>query len=118
MVNARSAIESLYRDSADLYTIEKTVNPDTKRTESVYKIFKSDIPCKLSIKTAYVTSDSDTVSTSQQSIILFLSADIIVPSGSKFLIRHFGRELKFQQSGEPAVYPNHQEITLLYDEWA
>ena len=118
MVSVRSAIESLYRDTADIYIIEKAVNPDTHRTEMTYQLFDSDIPCKLSIKTAYITSDSDTVSTSEQSITLFLSPDIIVPSGSRVLIHHFGREMKFEQSGLPAVYPDHQEITLLYSEWA
>lgn len=118
MVSVRSAIESLYRDSADIYVVEKKVNPETKRTESEYKLIHSEVPCKLSIKTSYITDNSETVSTSQQSITLFLSPDIVVPSGSRFLIRHFGRDMKFEQSGLPAVYPDHQEIILLYDEWA
>lgn len=118
MVNTRSAIESLYRDTADIYTIQKVVNPETHITEMSYQAFQTGIPCKLSIKTAYITADTDTVSTSEQSITLFLSPDIIVPSGSRFIIMHFGRELRFEQSGLPAVYPDHQEIRLLYSEWA
>lgn len=118
MVSVRSVIESLYRDSADFYVVEKRVNPETKRTETGYVLKQSDIPCKLSIKSTYITSDTDTVSTSEQSIKLFLSPDIIIPSGSRILIRHFGREMRFEQSGLPAVYPDHQEIILLYSEWA
>ncbi|HBG5847838.1 TPA: hypothetical protein OUL20_003776, partial [Clostridioides difficile] len=49
----------------------------------------------------------------EQKIKLFISPDIEIKAGSKLIITNQNNITKeYIRSGEPAIYPNHQEIIL------
>lgn len=72
----------------------------------------TDIPCRLSydnIKRAYQTNS---VSHIMQTARLFLAPDIDVRPGSTVTVLKNGKELKYKNSGIPAVYQTHIELLL------
>lgn len=113
----RKAIESLYIDKCDIIQLVSEKNPINKRTELTEKTVATDISCRLSVKTVNGASDSETGSTATQVTKVFLSPELDIPAGSKFLITHYGRKFKYESSGYPAIYSSHQEVTLIRSDW-
>ena len=113
----REAIESLYIDTCDIIGLVSTVNPSNKRTEMKEEILYSNVPCRLSIKNVSPASDSDTASSATQITTVFIAPELDIQAGSKFLIRHYDREFKYESSGYPAIYSSHQEIRLQRSDW-
>lgn len=114
----RKAIESLYIDKCDIIQLVSEKNPINKRTELTEKVVHKAIPCRLSIKNSAIASNSDTGSSVVQLITLFMTPELDIPPGSKFLITHYGRTFKYESSGYPAIYSSHQEIMLQRSDWA
>ncbi len=114
----KKAIEMTYTGFCDIYNFEKVLQEDkTTSTEEVLSF--SDMKCKLSNKSLDKASESTTATSKTKSIVLFLSPDIDVKAGSKIVVRQNGYTGVYKNSGEPSVYPNHQEINLeLFEGWA
>ncbi|MGN9164961.1 ABC transporter ATP-binding protein [Tissierellaceae bacterium HCP3S3_D8] len=110
----RKAIESLYKGTCDIYEYRKYTDPETEETiteldpEPVYK----NIPCKLSKKTITTSNQTEIANTIQYSPVLFIAPEIKVKPGSKIIVTQHSVTREFEQSGEPFVYTNHQEIVL------
>lgn len=122
MVNAhRKALERLWRDRCTVYVREEYTNPDTNVTDFQEAMLLEDQPCKLSFE-KLTTTDGSPVAAVAQGVTLFLTSDVVIPAGSKIVVRRFNqleREFTFTQSGEAGVFTNHQEIPLtLWKEWA
>lgn len=70
-----------------------------------------DEPCRLSHKR------SDTVSSGlpqvNQSAVIFMSPETVVPEGSWIYVTRNGRTEVYKRSGTPAVYSGHQEIPVV-----
>ena len=107
----RSAIESLYIGSCDIYKYRTTTNPKNKREETADVPVYTGMPCRLSIQNSPAASEGET-SGITQTIKLFLSPEIIVEPGSKIAVTQHGRTAWYRNSGVPAVYSVHQEIIL------
>lgn len=114
----RASIESLYIDTCDIIELVSAKNPVNKRMELTEQVVHSNVPCRLSIKTMGATGDSETASSAVQITKVFIAPELDIPAGSKFLIRHYGREFKYESSGYPAIYSSHQEVTLQRSDWA
>lgn len=113
MVNrTRKAIEMLYRDKCTIVEYQPIKDPITKRTNNKEVVILENQPCKLAYKN--ITSATDgKVAKLEQTIKLFISPDTEIKSGSKFIITNQNNITKeYIRSGEPAIYPNHQEIIL------
>ncbi|MDC2909870.1 hypothetical protein POL28_19590 [Clostridioides difficile] len=103
----RKAIEMLYRDKCTIVKYQPVKDPVTKRTNNKEVIVLENQPCKISYKTITSTTDGK-VAKLEQTIKLFISPDIEIKSGSKLIINN----KEYARSGEPAIYPNHQEVVL------
>jgi hypothetical protein len=117
MVN--NPLKKLWIGSCTVITRTKQQDPITKRTEFVEEIVYTDEPCRLSYQRLSPTTDKNGVTEVVQVPKLFLSKELMIPPGSKIIVTQNGRTVEFSNSGQPAVYSNHQEIVLeLFKGWA
>ncbi|ENY8570605.1 TPA: hypothetical protein KRL22_001421 [Clostridioides difficile] len=108
----RKAIEMLYRDKCTIVEYQPIKDPVTKRTNNKEVIVLENQPCKLSYKNI-VSATEGKVAKLEQTIKLFVSPNISVKAGSKLIITNQNNITKeYIRSGEPAIYPNHQEVLL------
>lgn len=113
---ARKAIESMYDGVCMVIEFGKVKDPVTKVTGSGEVVVLEGQPCRLSFSTLPTTSQTDTVANLTQSIKLFLAPGIVIKPGSKITVIQNGRTTVYKNSGEPAFYTTHQEISLeLYE---
>jgi len=114
----RKAIESMYIGVCDVVEHQKVTDPLTKKTgfEEVPVILAQ--PCRVSFKTSSSSGDGNASAITQE-IKLFVSPDITIKEGSKINVTQNGVKTSYSNSGVPARYETHQEITLkLFDRWA
>lgn len=117
MVN--NPLKKLWIGSCTVITKTKQQDPVTKRIEFVEETIYENEPCRLSYLRITPTTDKNGVAEVVQVPKLFLSNEINIPPGSKIIVTQNGRTTEFSNSGQPAVYTNHQEIVLeLFKGWA
>lgn len=115
----RIAIESLYKDKCDVYVVENVTDPATNITKQDEKCILSDQPCRLSFLSS-PSADQKEAAVLSQTVKLFIAPEINIAPGSKIVItKENGIVYKYKNSGLPASYVNHQEITLeTWEGWA
>lgn len=115
----RKSIEKLYNDKCNVYEYISYIDPVTKRTKHKEDIVHEDIPCKLSFKTITSTTINDGVGKIGQAAKLFINPEIEIKSGSKIVVTRNNKVKEYKNSGEPAIFANHQEIILeLFEKWS
>ena len=73
----------------------------------------------ISFKSSDNTDNSESASALSQTIKVFLAPEVNVKPGSKLSITRNGVTTDYKNSGEPARYDTHQEITLeLFKGWS
>lgn len=109
---ARSAVESLYFDRATIIEYQSVFNPEDCFTGVQELVVCENQPCKVShvsARQAYDGAASDGIRLVTK---LFISPDIVVKAGSKIIVTRKGIQTVYRNSGKPARYYNHQEITI------
>ena len=113
----------LWKGKCTIYEFVDTTDPDTHQTIQTLKAVVTDEPCRLSF--SQVMSQSTTTQIVQgaaeqvQIIKLFLRPDITINAGSVIEVTQNGVTTKYKRSNVPAIYTQHQEVTLeLYEERA
>lgn len=109
---ARAGIESLYFDKATIIEYREISNSEDYSTGVEEVIVCEDEPCKISHD--YASSNRDDVAADDLILtsILIIRPDLTVKSGSKIVVTRHGVSTVYKNSGEPAMYMNHQQITL------
>lgn len=108
----RKAIEMTYNATCTIRECESKKDPVTKVTSKKEVVLLENQPCSISYKSVTTANQTESVSTVQQVIKLFIAPEIIVKEGSKLEITHDGIMEEFKNSGKSAVYSSHQEIVL------
>lgn len=115
----RKAIESLYKGKCTIKEFKSVKDPVTHITSKKEVVVLENQKCRLSYEKIASANQTSGPATIAQSIKLFIAPEIVVNSGSKIIVTQHGKTTAFQQSGEPALYTNHQEIRLeLFKEYA
>lgn len=109
---ARKAVESRYRGLCDILEKRKVKDEITKATVSLNTVVLSNQPCRLSYSSSGTANQTDTVSSIEQTIKLFIAPEINIDPGSKLRITQNGITTDYISSGVPAVYETHQEVSL------
>lgn len=104
-------ISDMWSDQCSVTVREEVTDPETKLTDFSEVVIVSEAPCRLSYSTLQ-TASGEHMDSAEMTAKLFISPDIEIPPGSRISIERHGRKLEFSRSGEPAVYTNHQEISL------
>lgn len=97
----------LYRDKCTIVEYQPIKDYITKRTNNKEVVVLENQPCKLSYKNI-TSTEQGKVAKLTQTIKLFIAPNISVKAGSKLIINN----KEYVRSGEPAIYPSHQEIIL------
>ena len=113
----RKAIELLYEGTCTI-TIYEPYMKQNKATGHREIILLEDEPCRLSFGGAPAAEKTETGTSKQQVIKLFLTPEIDVMPGSKITVTQNGVMQDYCRSGQPAVYSTHQEVELdLWKGW-
>lgn len=118
-------LAKLWVDSCTIYEWQKVKDPVTQQTKQTKVPVLLNEPCRLSYEHAYSsgapTKERDGVSVYGQQITLFIRPDLLIKPGSVIEVTQYQAHTAaatetFKASGPPALYTNHQEISLeLYD---
>ena len=115
----KSALASMWTDTATIYQYGESFDSTTGRTSFAETTLYEDVPCKLSFQSTTTTGTQDNVATVTQSVKVFLGTEYTVPAGCKIVVTRDDRVHEYKSSGEPSVFHNHQEIGLeKFDGWA
>lgn len=118
LVKTRKAIESLY-DGVCTVTEYQKVKKENKSIGFGERVTYQDIPCRMSYKSVNPINQTDTAGIVTQSIVVYLSPDVLVNPGSKITITQNNVTTEYKCSGKPAVYSSHQEVSVeLFDRWS
>lgn len=109
---ARKAIESTYEGHCTVKCVMTYTDPKTKLTKTKEVEICKDQPCKLSFENLSSANQTETVATIAQGVKLFIAPELNIPAGSTIQITQSGHTADYNRSGQPAVYPTHQEIIL------
>lgn len=115
----RKAIESLYKGECTVKEFKSVTDPITRITTKKEVTVLENQKCRLSYEKIASATQTTAPATIAQSIKLFIAPEIVINPGSKIIVTQHGKTTEFKQSGEPALYTNHQEIRLeLFKEYA
>lgn len=119
MVNAyQNALRYLWTGKCTVTVREAVTDPVTKITGFEEVVQYMDEPCRLSFGSSPATAGGVAASV-DQSIKLFLAPNVKVPPGSKITVTQNNFTGEYEQSSEPCVYTQHQEIALQkFSGWA
>lgn len=104
----------LFNDKCDIYrSTEEKAGIVTKNN---YSLFAS-ADCRLSFLKSGFDNETDTVSTKNRSVRLFLENQPHIKSGDIIVISHMGISEKYKAASEGKHYMTHQETELdIFDE--
>lgn len=114
----KAVVEALYEGRCTVTEYQAYTKPN-KATGYHEVDVLTDQPCRLSFSTIPTAEQTGTGASVQQTVKLFLAPEINIKPGSRIAVTQNGVTAAYCQSGEPAVYASHQEITLeLWKGWA
>ena len=120
----KNPLSLLWIGKCTIYEYQNIIDPDTYQTTQQLVPVITDEPCRLSQSTIARTSDelvnvSGGVPNVEQIITLFIRPDLTIKDGSVIEVTQHHVTNRYKGSSIPAVYTNHQEITLeLYKDYA
>lgn len=118
VTKARKAMEAVLGPlrAGKLTVIVRKPTKIDGRTKTTETTLYSDIPCKLSFS-AGKTEEEDQTSTSSAGMVLFVAPDIIIPDGSKCIVKQHGAEYALT-SARVKGYESHKEYDVaMFDGW-
>ena len=113
----KKAFESLYTGICTV-TEQRKVQKANKSTGFENVIVLEDEPCRVSYKTINSTSPGDASASLTQTTVLFVSPLVKIRPGSKIRVTQNDVTIDYESSGQPAIYPSHQEVVLNFKGWA
>ena len=116
LVGTPNPLARLWTGRATIYEYQDETDPITHQTTQHEVAILLDEPCRMSYTHEQSTNIQSGAAVVSQSIRLFIRPDLKINPGSVIEITQHGVTQKYKGSGSPAVYCNHQELTLeLYD---
>lgn len=117
-MNRCGGLGQLMTDLCSITVREAEENADHHLMEYREVTVAENIPCRVSFSGAPAAEEGAAAAVAQ-SVKLFLPPDIDLPPGSRIAVTRGEKTLYYTRSGEPALYPDHQEINLeLWRRWA
>lgn len=118
VVAVRAAIEMMYQGTCTV-TEHQKVKKANKSTGFQDVIVLTNQPCKLSFSNITTTNQTETAALVAQTAKVLIAPEIQIKPGSKLTITQNGVTTEYENSGEPALFNTHQEISLvLFKGWA
>ncbi|MBE6723269.1 MAG: hypothetical protein E7572_12500 [Ruminococcaceae bacterium] len=114
----RAALGTLYTGKCDVIEHRPVKDGHITRSEEITVL--TDQPCRLSFDSIPAADNADGGGAALTQVTkLFLPPGVSIRPGSKITVTQNGQTTAYSQSGQPAVYESHIEITLqLFKRWA
>lgn len=109
---ARLAIESTYDSKCNIYTTTTVRNEYGQCKASTVTVCEEQ-PCRVSAKIDNPSVDAEFFKEKKQTVKLFISPDITIPTGAKITVTHNEHTSHYSNAGEPFRYCTHQEVLLV-----
>lgn len=118
MDTVRAALGTLHTGKCDVIEHQKYQDGNITRYKEVTVLTGQS--CRLSFGSIPATDNADGGGAALTQVTkLFLPPGVTVKPGSKIIVTQNGQTTAYSQSGQPAVYESHIEITLqLFKRWA
>ena len=119
-----TALRRFWTDHCDVFVRESARDAGTGRDVFTERRIYADLPCRVSFRLSFETVNGvrdvgDAAVSAGQAVKLFLAPEVVVPAGSKIVVRRRGHEMTFIRSGVPAVFEGHQEVRMeRFTQWA
>lgn len=113
---ARQKIESLYDGTFTVYHFTESYDAKKHRTVTTKEKLIADAPCRVSISSVSPSTSTDTVATKVQTITLYCAPEQVIPAGCEITVTQAGVTSAYKASGQPRIYPTHQETSLTLSE--
>ncbi len=116
----KNPLATLWKGKCTIYEYQNVTDPNTNQTTQELVAVVTDEPCRLS-QNRVSHNQSDLVSVSDVPyvnalIVLFIRPDLEIKAGSVIEVTQNNVTDKYKRSSKPAIYSNHQEVTLeLYE---
>lgn len=118
IIPKNNILSRLWCDSVTIYEYQEVTDPNTFQTTVKPVAVYQNEPCRISFYTEQVTNltslESGLAQVAQRTK-LFIRPDITIKAGSLLEVTHNGVVNTYKRTSEPAVYTNHQEITIALD---
>jgi hypothetical protein len=105
----------LYTDTANVYGYTTTTTPAgiTRKGKATEPTI-SNMPCRISQKSinSPIQNHTESNNTISYEIKMFCPPEYEIKAGSKIEITRCGKVIIIYETGEPFIYPTHQEIIL------
>ena len=108
----KNPLATLWTGRCTIYEFEDVVDLETFQTTQREVPVLIDEPCRLSYNFEQSTNIRSGAAVVSQSITLFIRPDLVIKPGSIIEITQNNVTERYCDSGQPAVYSNHQEIIL------
>lgn len=108
----KNPLAILWNGKCTIYEYKDVTDPTTFQTTQKEVPVVVDEPCRLSFNHEQSTNITNGAAVVSQSITLFIRPDLKIKPGSVIEVTQHGVTEKYKGSGKPAVYCNHQQITL------
>lgn len=113
---AEKAVKMLYNGKCSVYRIRMTADENGISKGVKEKIYEN-VMCRISYESSASAKQTETVTTAEQRIKLFVSAEYIIKSGDVIDVEQNGRKERYKACGRIRLYGGHQEAELeIYDE--
>lgn len=113
----RKAIEKLYTDSATIYRYANEKDPNTKVTSKVPQAVYTDQPCRMSQNALATNDQTEAQNQIRYETKLFIAPELELQQGDMLQVTR-GTLTRKYETGEPFLYPTHQEVSIQRKEWA
>ena len=107
----------LWTGRATISEYQEITNEETYQSTFALVPIVQDEPCRLSHSRESTVNVSEGAPYVAQSIVLFIRPDIAIKEGSVIEVTQNNVTTKYKRASKPAVYTNHQEVSLeLYED--
>ena len=113
----KNPLSILWVGKATIYEYQEVVDNDNYQTRHKLTPVVIDEDCRLSHRQETTVDVNGGAPYIAQRILLFIRPDITIKEGSVIEVTQHGVTNKYKRASKPAVYTNHQEVSLeLYED--
>lgn len=105
------AVKMLFNGRCNVYRYGYITNDYGIRKETTEKVYEN-IMCRISYKNDGCAKESETETTAEQKVKIFMPIDYFIKSGDIIEVEQNGRREKYKACGRARFYSTHQEAEL------
>lgn len=109
----RAALEMTYDGRMTVIGTQKQT--DDGETVAASRTLYADTPCALSHPTTPEASRDETGGVIADAAVIFCAPELNIPPGCRIEVEQYGRRSVWDHTGQAAVYPTHQQLTVRKD---